>query len=336
MYRRPRLVILNGTCLDVVAEHRVMLGQLDVEVIAEPSLRNLKMRDADPLLENVQALVLPASDARIPTAQQMERHESLQVLSVAANGYDWLDVAAATRNGIVVTSAPVEEGIEAVADLTWGLILAVARHIPRLDRQVRAGDYTREVGVSVWGKTLGIIGLGRIGRAVARRAAGFSMEVLAHDVAPVRQSGVEDVSLDELLARSDFVSLHVPLSPATQHMFGSREFDLMKRTAYLINASRRELVDEEALAKAVETGRIAGVARDDPPPVPDSPLLTIPNVVFTPHVGNRAREGMNAVFRRAIQNAVDVLQGRRSPDVVNPDVYTTMIRAKLSPGSQVS
>ncbi len=323
-------MILNPTCLDVLDEHRDYLDSRDVSWTADAAFRSLRPDQVDDVLAGAEALILPASLRYLPLAEHMERHTSLRVLSIAASGFDWLDVEAATRCGIVVTYAPVREGVEVVADMTWGLMLAVARQIPHHDRQIRNGRYDRGMGVSVWGKTLGIVGLGRIGRAVARRAAAFEMQVLATEPNPdkefVRKYGIELVSLDDLLRRADFVSLHVRLDAQTRNMIGSRELALMKPTAYLINTARVELVDDEALTAAVTDGRIAGAALDDPPVRPDSPLLKLPNAIFTPHLGNRAIEGVNAVFRAAIDNALAVLEGRRPELVVNPEVYNGPLR----------
>jgi D-3-phosphoglycerate dehydrogenase len=323
---RKRLLILNPTCLDVIDAHRDYLDAQSVEWIADPAFRQLQPNQVDALLHEADALILPASLRNLPLAEHMERHKRLQVLSIAASGYDWLDVPAATRCGIVVTNAPVREGVEVVADMTWGLMLSVSRQIPHHDRQVRAGRYERGMGVSVWGKTLGIIGLGNIGTAVARRARGFDVRVLACEVQPdmafVREHNVELVSLDELLRRSDFVSLHLRLDESTRGIIGDRELRLMKPSAFLINAARAELVDENALSDAVVNGMIAGAGLDDPPMRRDCPLIELPNVVYTPHLGNRAIEGVHAVFRCAIDNALAVLDGRRPEFVVNPEVLT--------------
>ena len=327
MSERPRLVILNPTCLDVLDAHRDYLDARGVRWTADPAFRSLRPEQVDDVLAGAEALILPAALRCLPLAEHMQRHKSLRVLSIAASGFDWLDVEAATHCGIVVTYAPVREGIEVVADMTWGLMLAVARQIPHHHRQIREGRHDRGMGVSVWGKTLGIVGLGRIGRAVARRAAGFEMRVLATEPDPdeafVREHGIELTSLDELLRRADFVSLHVRLNPQTRGMIGTRELGLMKPSAYLVNAARAELVDDEALTAAIVGGRIAGAALDDPPLPTQAagPLAELPNVVFTPHLGNRAIEGVHAVFRCAIDNALAVLDGRRPELVVNPEVY---------------
>jgi D-3-phosphoglycerate dehydrogenase len=319
------LLILNGTCLDVIEEHRAWLNSLDAEIIAEPSFRTMKDSEVDAILAGADALILPAPIRNLPLARHMEKFTTLKTLSIAASGYDWLDVDAATRCGIAVTFAPVPEGAEVVADMTFGLMLAAARQIPHHHELIRNGDYSRGMGVSLWKKTLGIVGLGNIGRAVARRAAGFEMKILAVEPYPnqefVRQHGIELVELDDLLQRSDFVSLHVRLDNQTEGMIGKRELSLMKPSAFLINAARQKLVDEAAMTEAVLARRIAGAAMDDPPEDKKSPLFALPNFVCAPHLGNRAIEGVNAVFKCAVENAITVLHGQKPKYLVNPAVY---------------
>ncbi len=337
MNRRPRLVILNPTCLEVVEAHRAYLDASGMDWMADAAFRMLREEQVDGVLAGAEALILPASIRSVPSASQMARHRSIRVISIAASGWDWLDLEAATANGIVVAFAPVRAGVEVVADMTFGLMLAVARQIPHFHRRLCAGDAARGMGVSVWGKTLGIVGLGRIGRAVARRAVGFEMEILACEPSPdrdfVARHGIRLVDLDTLLRRSDYVSLHVRLDATTRAMLGSPELGRMKPGAILVNTARRELVDEDALADAILGGRLGGAGLDDPPARADSPLLNRPNVVFAPHHGNRAIEGVHAVFRCAIDNAAAVLAGRRPEFVANPEVYGRPCRAALSAGS---
>ncbi len=325
MSDRPRLLVLNPTCLEVLDAHRAYLDATGVSWRGDPAFAALDERRADGLLEGVEAVILPAAVRHLPTAGQMERHLCLRVLSIAASGWDWLDVEAARACGIVVTFAPATEGVEVVADMAMGLMLAVARQIPAYHQRICRGDHARGMGTAVWGRTLGIIGLGRIGKAVARRAAGFDMSVLAAEPSPdeafVRRHGIRLTDLDTLLRASDFVSLHVRLDGGTRHMIGRRQLALMKPTAFLINTARRELVDHEALVEAVLSGRIAGAGLDDPPPEGDCRLLDLPNVVFAPHHGNRAIEGVHAVFRLAIDNAVAVLGGRRPEYLVDPAMW---------------
>ncbi len=322
---KSRILLLNPNCLDVLDSHRTWIKSLGVNLVADDSFRLLRPEQLDEVLDGAAALILPANLRTQPDAARMARHESLQVLSIAASGFDWLDVDAATRNGIVVTYAPVPEGAEAVADLAFGLMLSVARQIPHYDQQQRRGNHERGMGVTVWRKTLGIVGLGNIGRAVARRARGFDMRILATDPYPdskfVKEFGVEIVSLEKLLRESDFISLHVRLNDETREMIGAKELALCKPSAFLINSARQELVDEAALTDALLNHRLAGAGLDDPLKDPRSPLLKLPNVVTTPHLGNRAIEGVYAVFRCAVENAVAVLRGERPQYVLNPKVY---------------
>lgn len=325
MKPKPRLVILNPTCLEVLEAHRAQLDASGLDWRAEPGFCTLRESEVDSVLQDADGLILPAAIRDLPRAEHMRRHASLKVLSIAASGYDWLDVESATEHGIIVTNAPVKEGVEVVADMTWALLLAVARQVPHFHQRICAGNYERGMGVAAWGKTLGIVGLGQIGRAVARRAAGFEMRVLATepkpDLAFVAEHDIQLVPLETLLRESDFVSLHVRLDASTRGMIGARELALMKPSAILINAARQQLVDETALTDAILSGRLAGAGLDDPPARPDTPLRGRPNVVFAPHHGNRATEGVHAVFRAAIDNAVAVLSGRRPEWVVNPKVY---------------
>jgi D-3-phosphoglycerate dehydrogenase len=325
MSARPRIVLLNPTCLDVLDQHREWIGTLGVDFVADETVRHLQLRQVDSVLGSADAVILPASIRSLPDAGHMERHKSLKAFSIAASGFDWFDVEAATRNGIVVTNAPVTEGIEVVADLAIGLMIDVARQVSYHAHVLRTGRYERGMGSSLWRKTLGIVGLGQIGKAVARRARGFDMTVLAATPHPdngfAREHHVEFVSLEELLRRSDFVSLHVRLDSRTHGMIGARELAWMKPTAFLINTARDRLVDEAALTDVLLHHRLAGAAMDDPPQRKDSPLLALPNFVCTPHLGNRSIEGVNAVFRSAVENALAVLRGKRPPSVLNPEVY---------------
>jgi len=321
---KPRFLVLNNSSLDMIELHRDWLISQGVEVIADPSFLRLANDQLEPLLAGVHAIVGPSTALRV-LPRHMGQTPTLQVISLASSGYEWADIEAATQRGIVVTNAPVQEGSEAVADHTWGMLLAVVRQIPHHHQLLQAGQAQRGMASLVWGKTLGIVGLGRIGRAVARRANGFDMQVLAAEIDPdyeyMRAHGIEMVPHDELLKRSDFVSLHVRLNPDTEGMIGARELGLMKPTAYLINAARHKLVDEAALTEAILHRRIAGAAIDDPPGIKNSPLLELPNVVFTPHIGNRAIEGVDAVCRRAYQNALAVVRGHWPEFILNPEVY---------------
>jgi len=311
----PRVAILNPTCLDIIDRHRQWLESLDMGWVAVEEFKTASERLLVETMDDVNALVLPAVLPSFPQKIHMSKSPCLQTLALASTGYDMIDVQAATSCGIVVTNASVPEGVEVVADHVFGLALAVARQIPQHHRQIVEGNYQRGIGMSIWGKTLGIVGLGQIGSAVAHRARGFRMRLLATDPRPdpkvVRELGVQILPLRQMLAESDIVSLHVRLDSTTRNMMGRAELELMKPTAYLINTARQGLVDESALVKALMAKRLGGAGLDDPPLDPKSPLLGMPNVVFTPHMGNRAIEGMDAVFRMAINNCLTVL--RREP-----------------------
>lgn len=253
-------------------------------------------------------------------------HPRLKVIARNGIGVDTIDLAAATRLGVVVTNAP-GTNTEAVADLVVGLMLALARDLVEADRIVREDRWTRVLGWELTGKTLGLIGFGQIGRAVARRAAGFTMRVLAADPAvdepTAKALGVRLVSLEQVLQDSDVVSIHVPLLPATQHLIGETQLRQMKRTACLINTARGGVVDETALATALQQGWIAGAACDvfEQEPPAGSPLLRAPRLIFTPHIGAHTVEAVTRGALLAVENLLAVLSGRRAPNVVNPEVY---------------
>jgi phosphoglycerate dehydrogenase-like enzyme len=321
----PTLVVLNGTCLDVVDSQRAWIESLGVKLLAEQRYRSADAAEIRALCQQADAVILPASVRSAPLEADMIAAPRLKVCAIAASGFEWLDVAAATRHGIVVTNAPGGEGAEVVAEIAWGLMLAAARQIPHHHMLLSRGDMTRGAGTMVSGKTLGIIGIGAIGREVALRAKGWRMRVMAHDpwadVNFVREHGIELVDLDKLLRESDFVSLHVRLNEQTRGMIGPEQIAMMKPTTFLINTARKELVDEAALVEAILKKRLGGAGLDDPPGEAGKKLFGLPNVVFTTHLGNRAIEGMIAVFRAAVESAVTVLRGGRPKSVVNPEVY---------------
>jgi len=318
-----RFLIGNPTCLSLLDRHREWLESLGVEAVTHLATDG---PSSGPLEVTCDAVIGPANwTLSLDDERQPEAHR-LRVISLASSGHEWVDLQSATRRGIVVTYAPIACLGEVVADLTLGLLLAVARRIPEHHFRLQRGDATRGMGALVWGRVLGIVGLGNIGKKVAQRARGFEMRVLAVDTCPDREFceryGVNVVGLDTLLEQSDFVSLHLRLDATTRGFIGARELGLMKRTAYLINTARAELVDENALADAVLAGRIAGAALDDAPRGADRRLLHLPNVVFTPHIGNRVLESADAVCRQAYTNALDILQGRmcESRYVLNPEI----------------
>lgn len=262
----------------------------------------------------------------------LEAGADLKVVANVAAGYDNVDVPAATRRGVVVTNTP---GVvtESTADLTWGLLFSIARRIPEADRYVRADQWKEWqlmalLGHDVHGRTLGIIGMGRIGQAVARRASGFGMTILYHNRHRLPE-GVESdlgavwVELETLLQSADFISVHTPLSTETRHLIGEKELRMMKPTAYLLNTSRGPVVDETAVIRALREQWIAGAGLDvfeQEPEVPQA-LKDLENVVLLPHIGSASVASRTRMAVMAAQSAVAVLQGERPQHVVNPEVY---------------
>lgn len=271
------------------------------------------------------------------TREAMDAATDLRVLSRYGVGYDNIDVAAATDLGIIVTYVP-DAMTDAVADLTLALLLAAARRLTELDGLMKAGEWKRLMAADVTGRTLGLIGTGRIGLAAARRARGFGMRLLGCDpyVNPafVEEMGGSYVSLDELLETSDFVSLHVPASAETEAMIGAAELARMKPSAYLINCARGSLVDEQALIEALDSGRLAGAATDvfsTEPPAADSAAADLarhPKVVATPHVASMTPLTVAKMGRVALANLLDALEGRRPQHLCNPEVYERGLRAQ--------
>ena len=257
----------------------------------------------------------------------------LRVVSNYAVGFDNIDVPACTRRGIPVGNTP---GVltDTTADLAFALLMAAARRLPEGDRYVRTGQWRTWgpmllLGPDVHGGTLGIVGFGRIGQALARRANGFSMTILYHDVNRLPDEvssplGATFVELDELFARSDFVSLHVNLTPETRHMINADSLGRMKSSAVLVNTSRGPVVDQPALYAALRDGVIAAAALDvtDPEPIPaDDPLLSLDNCLVVPHIASASRATRGKMAEMAAANLLAGVRGEQIPTPVNPEVY---------------
>lgn len=276
--------------------------------------------------------LLPLLTDRVDGPLMDAAGDRLRIIANYAVGYNNIDLEAATGRGIAVTNTP---GVltDTTADLTMALLLGVARRIVEADAFLRAGRYESWaplllLGADVHGKTLGLIGFGRIGRAVAKRAAGFDMRILYHDhrraEAEVEQAyGAAYVEMDVLLRESDFVSVHVPLLPETRHLLGAGAFSRMKYEAFVINTSRGEVIDEKALARALEEKRIAGAGLDvfehEPQVTPE--LLRMPNVVLLPHIGSASVETRTKMGLIAAENLIACFQGRMPPNCLNPEVF---------------
>jgi len=294
-------------------------------------------RDA-PLSESYLRLEVSSVDGLVclltekVTSAVIEAGKSLRVISNIAVGYDNIDVKKATERGIYVTNTP---GVltETTADLTWALLMAVARRIAEADRYLRSGKWKIQwnlmfmTGTDVCDKTLGIMGLGRIGQAVARRAKGFNMKILYYDEkrSPELESelGVKYVDADTVFRESDFVTVHVPLTERTRNFVGEKQLNLMKKTAILVNTSRGPVVDEKALYKALKEGKIGGAGLDvfqKEPIEMSNPLLKLHNTVLLPHIGSATVETRTKMAVLAVENATATLEGKVPPNLVNPDV----------------
>lgn len=250
----------------------------------------------------------------------------LKVISKYGAGLDNIDLEAATRRGVVVAFTPGANS-EAVADLTFGLMLATGRRIVQAHESLRSGRWESFLGVDLWGATLGLVGAGRIGRAVACRARGFNMRVLAYDTSPdhnwAESSGVSYVELEELIRQSDFVSVHLPLTDKTRGLIGARLLEMMKPTAVLVNTARGGVVDEKALLEALERERIFGAALDvySTEPPQNRELFPRGRLVTTPHISAYSRGALLEMGIQAADNLIRVLKGERPGDVANPEVY---------------
>lgn len=258
----------------------------------------------------------------------------LKIISNYAVGFDNVDTEAATKRGIIVCNTPSDEVNESVAEHTWALILCLARRIIEADEATRAGAYKGWepdifLGTNVVGKTLGIIGLGRIGSMVARRAKGYNMTLLynKHEPDPAAEAelGVKFVSMEELLAQSDFITLHVPLTDETRHMMNKSVFAKMKKGAFLVNTARGPVVDERDLVDAIRSGQLGGVGLDvyDNEPNIAPELINAPNVITTPHIASATWEARNKMGEQAVAAILDTLMGTSPKNMVDEKVWET-------------
>ncbi len=301
-------------------DHEVEVSDKPRNLSKEEIIESVKGKDA------VLCLLTDMMDEEI-----IKAGDDLKVISNYAVGYDNIDVEAATERGIVVTNTP---GVltEATAEIAWALMMSVARNVVNGDEFVREDrfegwDPTLMLGHELHGKTLGIVGMGNIGSKVAEMSQGFDMEVIYYNKSRnediEEKIGAEFVELDELLSRSDFVSLHVPLTDKTEGMIGKEELELMSYDSYLINTARGEVVDEDALVETLKEGGIAGAGIDvyaDEPHGANPDYYDLDNVVLTPHLGSashKAREGMAVM---AAENILSILEGKEPENIVNPEV----------------
>jgi D-3-phosphoglycerate dehydrogenase len=289
----------------------------ELEVTVGEVVYNLTGR---PLSSSEVRELLPGCDGYIAGLDTIDRlalesADRLKVIARYGVGVDQVDLAAAREKGIVVTNTPGANSVS-VAELTIGLMLSLARMIPAANAETQAGKWPRMPGISLEGKAVGLLGLGAIGKQVAHRLCGFDCTVLAYDpladAAFAQAYGVELCAQEEVVARSDFLSLHVPLLPETQGMVNAAFLSRMKRGAFLINTARGELVDEAALLAALQSGHLRGAALDtlaQEPPEKDNPLLALPQVIVTPHIGAHTDGATNAMGWAALRDCLAVLRG---------------------------
>lgn len=328
-----RALVVNGTFLEVLEDHRPALEALGFTVFRPAELGASTVPEILRASTEVKVVFGPGISY---DAAFFANAGCLKVIAISASGYEGVDLAAATQAGVAVTNAPTQLGSSAVAEVAFGLMLAVARSIPQCHSRIthapaeerNLSRQPRPMGRFVWGKTLGILGLGAIGKEVALRGKGFAMRVLAHDINWdedfALEHGVTRVFLAELLAESDFLSLHLRDTPATRGIIGARELARMKPTAYLINTARAVLVDQAALYQALAAGHLAGAALDTAVDFPDNPLIDLPNVVSTPHLGNRCAESVHDVMQATIAEAHAVLTGGQPRYLLNPEVLAAV------------
>jgi glyoxylate reductase len=311
------------------AAQEILNAGCEVEYWTKPeriSNEELQQRVKDK--EGLVCLLTEKVDAKLLSAAP-----KLRIAANVAVGFDNIDVAACTKRGVVATNTP---GVldETTADFAWTLLMAVARRLGEGEALARSGnwkgwDLDQLVGTDVWGKTLGIVGFGRIGKAMARRARGFQMKVVYADAVRAQESMEKELNatyrgMNDLLAESDFISVHVPLLPETRGLFDGTRFHRMKPTAFLINTSRGPVVDEAALVHALESGKIAGAALDVYENEPFiHPGLKRPNVVLAPHIASASIETRTKMACMAAENVVALFKGQRPANMLNPEVLKT-------------
>ena len=295
----------------------------DYDGVIPRSLLLEKVKDTDGLL----VLLTDMIDKKVIVAAG----KKLRVISNYAVGYNNIDVVEATKRGIMVTNTP---GVltETTADLAWALLMCIGRRIVEGDKLVRAGKFRGWepmllLGTDIHESTLGLIGFGRIGQAMARRAKGFNLKVIYYDREPVppiieKELGASYVSFDELLRKSDFISVHVPLTEETFHLISQEEFSMMKKESYLINTARGPIIDEKALIKALKGGVIRGAALDvfENEPAIEQELMNMDNVVIVPHIGSASYRTRTKMAIMAAKNLISALRGERPEFLVNPEV----------------
>lgn len=323
MDRPFRILVASRSFASTSSEPKHLLEQAGCKLIENPYGRTLTEEELLQLIPGFHGLIAgidPITQVVVAAADQ------LKMISVHGAGTDQIDLGAATKRGIVVANVP---GVNAyaVAELTMGLILALLRRIPTAVEMTKAGEWKRLLGTGLAGKTLGIVGLGNIGQAVARMAQGFGLKLLGYTPHPkinnLSELGVVVADLKTVISSADILTLHVPLTEETRGLVNKERFLQMKPGAFLINTSRGEVVDEEALAEALCSGRLSGAAldvlREEPPA--GNPLLKLDNCLITPHMASFTHESISQMSEIAAQNLLQFLKGLPPTYCVNPEIY---------------
>jgi D-3-phosphoglycerate dehydrogenase len=321
----PTVLITSRVVGITLTKPLEMLKAAEIAIVENPYLqagRGLTESQLIELIKGIDGIIVGDDNV---TREVIEHADRLKVISKNGVGVNRIDVAAATDKGIVVTNTP-GANFDAVADLTFGLMLSAARRIPFSHIATREGKWDRFIGTEIWQKTIGIVGVGNIGKGVAKRARGFEMRILGYDIAPdqefARQVGLTYVSLETIFKEADVVTLHLPLSRDTEDIVTREYLRMMKKTAYLVNIARGGIVRSVDLYDALVKGELAGAAVDvfeDEPPI-GNPLLSLDNVVTTPHIGAFTWEALTNMGNIAAQNVIDVLRDRMPAYPVNPEV----------------
>ncbi len=312
-----KVLVTDGIEKEALAKLQASHQVDAIEVTPEELLSNVERYDA----------LIVRGRTKV-TAQVIEKGTNLKVIGRAGIGVDNIDVNAATNRKIAVVNAPTGSTIS-VAELTLGHMLSLARWLPQADKSIKEGKWEKKkfMGVELSGKTLGLLGSGRIGTEVAKRAQSFGMRTIAYDpyLPPqiAKDNNIDLIDMETLLKEADFLSIHTALTPETRGIVGPKELSMMKKTAYLINCARGEVVQEQALADAVKSGTIAGAALDvfEKEPPTGSPLVGLENVFMTPHIGASTREGQFRAGMIIVEQVDKVLKGDKPDYIVNREIY---------------
>ena len=288
------------------------LRSFSEKLVFNPIGKPLSEDDLIPLLKDCDGCIAGLDNF---TAKVIESAPKLKVISRYGVGVDQVDLAAAKAKNIIVCNTP-GANTQAVADLTFALLLATARKVPILDKKTRDGQWPRSNGIELYGKTLGILGLGAIGKAVAHRASGFSMKIISYDPYIDREyaesNNITSADFDTVIAEADFLSLHCPLATETKHIISADVMKSMKKGTFIINTARGGLIDEDAAYEFLKSGHLGGMGLDvyEIEPPTKSPLFELENVVLAPHTASHTAEAIEAMASMSVQNLIDVLSGK--------------------------